>query len=86
MFRKNHFERAARRQLDRGKITQKQFDGVIKVLDNPKAFNELKARSKGLQRSETNQALGDGKILQWIADHWDQIFAMIQLIIKLFGL
>lgn len=85
-FLKNHFERAAARQLKRGKITQKQFDGVQKVLADPKAFAELRARSSALARTETPKAIGDGKILQWISDHFDQIMAFVQLIIKLFGL
>lgn len=85
-FLKNHYERVAARQLQHGKITQKQFDGVQKVLKDPAAFAELRARSSALARTESPKALGDGKILQWITDHWDQIMAFVQLIIKLFGL
>lgn len=79
---RSHLERVLDRKVKRHKLTQYQADFIK---NNPKAAAELTKRVNGLAVSEGFKAIGDGKILQWIIDHWDQIYAIIQVIIKLFG-
>lgn len=77
-----------RRKLKSGELTAKQSEAVRTLLKHRTAIAQVEAecaKIKGYTKMMGQiEALGDGAILAWLTEHWEEILKLILMIVSAF--